>query len=66
MRPGDKIIPFGPYCFKTFDQIADTDNGVLYLDALMDNKTLSDEFKDNLKTFLDQPHIQTKINELIE
>lgn len=64
MRPGDKIISFGPYCFKTLDQIADSDEGLLYLDKIIDEIS-SPDFKENLKAFLTQPHIQIRLKDLI-
>ncbi len=67
MKPGDKVIPFGPYCFQTFNQIADSEEGLLYLDKLIDDKhtMLNEEFKENLKAFLNLPHISQRIKDLI-
>jgi hypothetical protein len=45
------IMFFGPYAMQTVEQICDTDEGLIYLDLVVDE--ISDpELKEEVKTFL--------------
>jgi hypothetical protein len=44
------IITFGPYCFKTVKEVGDTDEGLLYLDKIVDE--VDNELKEVIKEYL--------------
>jgi uncharacterized protein (DUF3820 family) len=57
-------MPFGKYAGRTLDQIAETDEGLSYLDWLRDQGWLRQGAKDALDAYLDDPAIAKELEEL--
>jgi hypothetical protein len=58
-------IPFGPFKDSTIDEIAKTDNGLLYLDRVRAKISFSSYFNICLEAYLDNPVIQKELSDLI-
>ena len=58
-------IPFGPFKESTIDEIAKTDNGLLYLDRVRAKISFSSYFNLCLEAYLDHPVIQKELSDLV-
>lgn len=57
-------LGLGKYKGKTLDQIAETDEGLKYLDWLIDQDCLFAETKEAIEAYLDDPAIKKELKEL--
>ena len=65
-RAKSLVISFGPYRFKSVEEIAETDEGLKYLIQLLSVPYLSDELEDSLRVFLSHPSTIALIHKLLE
>ena len=54
-RAKSLILSFGPYRFKSVEEIAETDEGLKYLIQLLNVPYLSDELEKALRVFFSHP-----------
>lgn len=65
-QAGDFVLLFGKYRGQTVDQIAQDDQGLLYLDWLRgEREGQSDKIDRALDTFLSDPAIEHDLTELV-
>jgi len=60
------VLLFGPYCFKSIAEIAETDNGLIYLAELRRSIYPSFEVLEAVNSYFGHPDIIKKCQELIE
>ncbi len=58
-------IPFGPFQGQTIDEIAQNDNGLLYLDRVRAKITFCSFFNLCLEAYLDNPTIAKELSDLV-
>jgi hypothetical protein len=63
---GGHVMPSGEHQGKTFDQIASTKEGLLYLDWLVGQDWLRDPLKSALRDYLSNANIQRDIETAME
>lgn len=63
---GKRTIPFGKYKGRSIDQIAESDEGLLYLDWLIGQEWLKAELRRDLQAYLDQPTIKAEVKRLLD
>ena len=65
-RVAQKVrIPFGKYNGATLDKIAESDEGLEYLDWLNGQTWLAQPFKVHLMNYLSDPTIEKELREII-
>lgn len=65
MKPGDHVLTFGKHKGKTIDNVAETDEGLLYLDYLRGLHNLREPDKTPLKLYLGDATIQAELRKLL-
>ena len=65
---GTFILPFGldRYKGKTLDEIASTNNGLLYLDSLLARDWVWAETKETIRQYMNNPSIQQELSYLYD
>ena len=59
-------IPFGKYKGQSIERIAESDEGLLYLDWLVGQSWLKAELRRELESYLGQPTIRAEVQKLVE
>jgi len=59
-------MKFGKYAGKTLDEIAQTDEGLKYLDYLYGQTWLMAETRDALATYIGEPSIAKEVAQIFE
>lgn len=57
-------LPFGRYKGKTLEKIAETDDGLLYLDWVSEQSWLQDPTKKHILNYLADPTIAKELGEI--
>jgi hypothetical protein len=64
--PGDRVLHLGKYCGLTIDRVAETDEGLLYLDWLADQHWLKDPLRSDLRAYLDADLIKGELDRVLD
>ena len=59
------VIPFGTYTGETIDKIAESDDGLKYLDWLRGQAWLKDPLKTHVLNYLNDPTIKKELEKIL-
>ena len=60
------VLQFGKHRGETLDAVASDDNGLLYLDRLVDEDWLFDDTRKAIQAYLNDPDIAVELKRLLE
>lgn len=65
MKVAQIQFPYGPYVGQTLDEIASTDEGLLYLDRMVDKLSPDLHLRKAIKQYLSDPTIRKELDDLL-